>query len=242
MKNKTFTMLIGVGIMFILCSCGTTHYVTEDRNFPTEIEPQEAVVIILNTYSKHDVCKESRSSEQGFEGCVRNSMIEANPKIKIVSAKDFRRMVFNGRSFEDTPRSPKDILSFFHNQEAHQQLAKAEIRYLIVLNVITSNTKKQFSLEPTEHGAVFGRKGFRYTRITAIIIDMKRLKESGRVTSTSTGPAGYGVGLVMFILPVPFGYTSPTETATCSRIGEEILNFIVGRGESKPHIEGQNGE
>jgi hypothetical protein len=225
--KKASVLVLGLAVILTLCSCITKSSVTANRYLPTGIGSQESMVVLLNSYSDDNETKSSESTEKEFENCLTQAMSAETPKLNSISAKDFRKDLFPGRSFEDAPRSPEAILSFFGNEARRKQAAKLGIRYLVVVDIITGDLDK--STEFQGQGVLI--KWHRCSTFKAVILDMDNNLKSGDVHAAAWGDRGFGCTLPFPVVPFPF--FTRTESEACSIMGIAIHKFVMGREELK---------
>jgi hypothetical protein len=159
MRKLVLCTLIGSALIMMLCSCGSQRTsVSYVRLSTTGIEPKQAVVIMLNLYSKHDENIESESEEKNVEACITEALNEQSPKLKTLSVGDFRKTFFPGVSFKNVPRSPEALRSFFNNEKQRRQAANLGIRYLVVVNLYTSDSIGKWGVEGQYKAIAITRK------------------------------------------------------------------------------------
>ncbi len=226
MKNKTFTMLIGVSIMFMLCSCAGI-----DIN---KIKAQEVVTVVLNSYcqfpeSPEGMHKESRHHEKYFESYVASGIRGTNPNIKVLPVETFREMVFDGKDFENTPRAYEDILRLAYDEQMCHKIREAKTRFIVVLDVTKSSPSGEPLLAAEEGMALIGHH-WKFTIIAdAHILDMKNPEKPGRCLASRDGNVCYGV-MVFYVIPVPFGwYPFYAENFVFRDLGEQVGKFVEER-------------
>jgi len=228
MKNKTFIVSIGISIISIisiLCSC-----------VGMEVKPdgQVAATIVLDTYCTYaknpsDVRQESRSYEQKFEEYLKKAIVKTNPKISVIPTEDFRKAIFNGKSFEDTPRSYENLLSLTYDEEALQKLEEAKTIFIVVLNVRRTLKEEMGDCMVHEVGFILGKHRTLTITIAAHIIDVKNPEKPGRCISSEDGTSAHGV-FVIIILPIPYGwYPFFMDGMAFNDAGEQIARFIEER-------------
>lgn len=222
LKNKALIVSIEISFIFILCSCAGM-----------EVKPDEqmAATIVLDTYCTYpgDICKESRSYEKTFEKKLKNAIVRANPKISVIPTEDFRKMVFNGKSFEDTHRSYEDLLSLSYDEEACKKLEKAKTRFIVVLDVSrqTKPAKKDFAAEGG--GFIIVTKWESVISIHAHILDVKNPEEPAIFTSTEDSTSFFGVAVIV-IFPIPFGWHPFfRDVMAFDNLGKQIAKFLEDR-------------
>lgn len=227
LKNNVLTASIGISIIFILCSCA---------GMEVKQDEQVAMTIVLNKYCTFpgDICKESRSYEKTFENKLKNAIVRANPKISVIPTEDFRTMVFNGKSFEDTHRSYEDFLSLAYDEEAYKKLEKAKTRFIVVLDVSrqTKPAKKDFAAE--SGGFIVVTEWESVINIHAHILDVKNPEESAMFSSTEDATSFFGVAVIV-VFPIPFGWHPFfRDVMAFDNLGKQVAKFLEDRIDLEP--------
>ena len=226
MKNKTFVTVIGISIMFMLCSCAGI-----DIN---KIKAQEAVTVVLNSYcqfpeSPEDIHKESRHHEKYFESYVASGIRGTNPNIKVLPVEIFREMVFDGKDFENTPRAYEDILRLAYDEQMCHKIREAKTRFVVVLDVTKASPPGIVMFDGHEGAAMVGHEWKFTITVDARILDMKNPEKPGRCLEIRDGGACYGL-MVFYIIPVPFGwYSFYAERFVFHDLGEQVGKFVEER-------------
>jgi len=236
MGNKILLIIIFTFFVFNLSGCGAKKAnITEKRYLATGLLPRESIVILQSESS--NILSEDK--EHSIETCMKTSMNLENPEINIVPSKDFRKALFPGKKFDETPHTEKALILFLQDEKMRHQVQKLGIRYLIGVGMTTQNSKKNsdFTADGGGGGAVLGI-GQTWTRssyISAFIIDVNQSATTGELASSSYGTAGF-IFPVVIIIPVivplpPVPLISMTESEACSALGKAVMTFIKGQGE-----------
>lgn len=242
--DGTLSRIMASMALVFMCSCAAKTYTHEDRQYCTGISADEGVVILLDSFSSHDKSIESEGEEKSLGNCIRDGMRKADSKIETISAKDFRRTVFPNKEFLDSPRSSKHLLSFLRNPDAQSRVRGLGVRYLIILSARTQESEKVWTESGggggSGGGGTFARESTRSSDITADVLDVTYLRESGSVTASSSGKCGWGVaccwmcGFPPCAAAVPYCYFARTETEACSALGEAVMRFLIDGREMVP--------
>jgi hypothetical protein len=232
MKKIFFNIIIGIILISYLCCCGAkTAYVSVDRYLPTEISSGESVVILLNESREYGINIESESKERSIENCLKNAMTNENIQWKIVSAKDFRRTIFPGMRYGDTPRTVENLLLFLQDGKSRHQVEMQRIRYLIVVDTNTYNYGEKSDFAANQAGMVLSQTWTRSSNFIAFVIDVSQSAKSGAFSSNSSGKAGYVVPFIIIIPLPPVPIFALTESEACSALGTAVVKFLEGREE-----------
>jgi hypothetical protein len=120
-------LFISIILAFACFSCAK---VTTNawRTGNTEVNAGESVVIVLGTYSLEDKAVESEGEERSIESCVGNGM-RSEEEINIIPAKDFRSIVFPGKTFQEGPCTSETLPVILKDQNVQKKLAELNLRY-----------------------------------------------------------------------------------------------------------------
>jgi hypothetical protein len=245
MNTAVLRIMASIALVFV-CSCATEKaYTHEDRNYPTGINADEGVVILLNTSRSNEKSVESESEEKSLEDCVRTEMMKVNPRLRSVSAKEFRHMVFPDKGFLDSPRSPKDLLFFLRDPYAQSRVMGLGVRYLIVVTATTSERKADWKFEARESVLGVHRDWYEDSSRDADVLDVKYLRESGRVRAACFGKgfcvAGCGGGGQGCLIPFAWSHFPSTEPKACAALGEGVIKFIIDGHDMVPTTQSGTG-
>jgi len=248
MNTNFWDVITFIGLMFF-CSCAAQKTnIMQKRNYSTGIEEGERVVVVLNTFHAYDKSIESEGEEEALGNCMSKGMMKTNRSLRMVAAKDFRRTVFANKKFEDSPRSSKVLLSFLSGPSTQSQVTELGLRYIIIVSVTTRESEARSHAEAGGSGGsgicVFGREWTKYYSMSADVLDVKYLRESGSIRASSSGTAGCGFftgvlggsGYCLPVPPVPFYFSQRTEAEGCSSLGAAVMDFIKGGDESVPAL------
>ena len=213
--------------------CGTmdTPVVNSRQSSSTAIASDEAVSIVLNRYRQcEDARKEdcwvdssSASKERDFDGCVSKYLLKERPKLRILPAEEFRRVAFPDKEFLASPRSPEAIIELLSDAEFKRRVDSVHVRYLVVLDMETRNTAKDWDFDTAKGMAsAVDRHWIRESRLKATVIDMGHALQVGVANAEVSGNAGYVVPFILIIPLPPIPYFSATESRACAELGQEL--------------------
>jgi hypothetical protein len=215
MKKLLFPVFWGSVLLMILFSCGTTVNVRQERFSRTGIGPQEAAVILLESYVSKGERKDSADKEQELTDCMRQAISDGQLVQTRVSGIDFRETLFPGVKFESAPRSSDALLDLLKNDEVQNRISAMGVRYLIVVDIRTYSSSGSSTPLPgsSSRGSIFH----------ATVIDAKYRMKSGEIYSDSVGKVGSDLSIF-----------SGTERDACSGLGKAVNNFITSTEEPVP--------
>jgi hypothetical protein len=231
MGRSLCCIMASIALVFI-CSCVTRKpHTTGARMHPTGISAEEGVVILLITSGSNEKSIESEGEEKSLGNCVRNGMMKADSKIVSVSAREFRHTIFPNKGFLDSPRYPEDLLAFLSEPEAQSRVMGLGIRYLLLLTAFTSRSEKDSKFHSSGIDVSFGEYWTEQSNITAVVLDVKYLRQSGSVSVGCEGGGGWMASCSVPVFPcfIPFGFCNfpRTEAEACSALGEEVMKFLI---------------
>ncbi len=203
----------------------------------TGISPKESVVILLHESKVDSTISKSQTKEVFVEECMTKAMLNKKKDLKIRMGKDFRGMLFPGKKFEEIPHSAEMLLVSLEDESLRDRVEKLGIRYVIVVNTDTSNTGKQTEFEFLTSTAPLGAWSYSRTRsrissFSAVVIDVRKPAESGRIWSTSHGTVGYVVPFFLIVPLPPVPLFAGTESEACSALGDAVVGFLEGHNGS----------
>jgi hypothetical protein len=237
MERAFWRIMASIALVFI-CSCTASKAViSENRSYGTGIGVDEGVVIVLNTFLSDEKSIESEGEEKSLANCVEDGMIKVNPRLKSLSAKEFRHAIFPNKRFLDSPRSSEALFSFLGDPEAQSRVMKLGVRYLVILSASTHESEPAWKPDGGGSGssAYIGvvREWKRFSNVTANVLDVNYLRESGSVAAASSGECGWGGlcgcggGCPPCLIPIPLCYVARTEAEVCPALGQAVMNFLI---------------
>jgi len=216
--------------MLNFCCCGAkVASVSGERYLSTGILPGDSVVILLNQAKMQDVRIENEGKERSIERCLKNAMTYEGMEWKTVSATDFRRRIFPGKKYEDTPHTIEDFSLFIRDERSRREVEKLGIRYLVVVDTNTYNHDEDWNFAAQQSMWVVQRSWTRSSSLTAFVIDVRQSAESGAFVSTSSGTAGFVLPFLVIIPLPPIPLLALTEGEACSALGPAVANFLEGK-------------
>jgi len=225
MKNKAFIVLIGISIISLLCSCAGME-VKPDR--------QEAATLIFNTYDKYPkVEKYEMKLAKRLFGIIKSK----DSRIHVILPDEFRKEVFNGICFKDTPRSHRDLILFIHDEESCKELEEAKVRFIISLEVKDVSTKGQMHAD-TDGECMFivGRHWKSKITLNAYVLDIKNPEKPGIFYEEEDGVSFCGV-LFIYVFPIPYGwYPIFKNCMAFDRLATRIVEFMGERMGLEPVV------
>ena len=223
---------------FAAAGCASKPDVLENRVATTGIAAEEHIAILLSNYENEGVAlagpgredEEMRvweEVEQTLESCVRREMAAAVRDLRFVLPGELRHKVFPGKAPKDLPRSPVQLLQALSEGEPVARAASLRLRYLVVLDGRWSTGPGKFQgSSGAGGGGAVGWGWDRHSTLNATVLDIAHQRIAGEVSASSSGPAGWGLGIV-FIIPVPFFFATQPESQACAGLGEALARFIA---------------
>ena len=209
------TFLIGLAIALLLTGCVTSAKVSEylhvqpERESRIIIEPGDAIVIIP-----------AESAD-----CLRDSLLQAHPTLRMVSPDDFRRAAFPDQPADDVafaypiPESQQKLLA---TQTFRDRIAPLHLRYLVSVG----EQEEKFPLNTMRPGDWTGIMEWRTTlTMRASVIDLKDGRAVESIEFHATGDKEFGFLFVPIFVRVEIVRRGPV----CKALGERLGNFLAGR-------------
>lgn len=137
------------------------------------------------------------------------------------SPETLRKLVSMESTGREAFRSPKSLLHALAEPVTAARLADAGLRYVVLLDarVTTGPARLEGPVIWSQHAA-----------IDATILDARHLRVTGSVRTSLIGEEGVGVGFVLESIPIPYYFTSMTESKNCKELGEELAVFFNYKG------------
>lgn len=222
----------------ILAGCASKPTVSVERRAATGIESGEAIAVVLGAHEDcrsrfGDGCPEpsaTGSAESALERCLSQGLRAGAPALALVSAPEFWSNAFPGTSAGDRPRGAGTLMQSLGDGRLHQKTEALNLRYVVTVLASTTATPARTTMSSSRDGFAIGREWKRTTSVEASILDLKRRTHSGTLGASSTGAAGYGGGVVVAFIPIPFPifFSAMTESTACNALGEAVARFILG--------------
>jgi len=238
--KTSLTQFVAV-LAFLLGACAQSetrqNFFVQDHQ--QKIKPDEAMSIVVNHY-RH--CRQSDQKgdcadwspgtlAQDFEHCVTVSLLKEQPKLDVLSSKEFRRITFPDNVFASSPPTPEAINELLRDQDLRRRLNAAHLRYLVIVDVqTTKGTNKALAAAGIALGVVAGMHW--KSTITASIVDLRDGVQSGVATGNYAGSNwvptfGLLLPLAMPGMP-PMRPMGPKESQACSEFGQTLgQNFYI---------------
>ena len=203
--------------------------VSELREHAREIDPGEAVTILLHYHSRQPSAEaregEARQVEEEIVGCVSTIVRRAHPTLRIVPPDEFRRVAFPDLPAAAAPRSPEYISLLLDHPVFRERIARLNLRYVIAIGGATTmaDAGGVVAPVPSPRGVLIFKAWDRSSRLAAAVLDLKEAR-SARIAEVEAAGRGWFVG---FLLPIGV-FPTFTETQVCEDLGQRIAQFLSG--------------
>ena len=210
--------------LLVLClgGCSSLHRVGIDRLSGTGLTDGDSVAVVVTQ-------SESKGAPVWEAGwCLRSAMMGRNPKIKLVSNNDFKKVVFQHELNKDSSSiaRPDDISKEFSEAEVSSRAKAFGIRYLVVSQYNTHVGSGITSGEMSKDGWAIKSTSVKQSTYSADVFDVSGIL-LGRLNVTIYGETNAGVGFALFVIPFPFYTATPTESYACSIFGRALTDFLL---------------
>jgi hypothetical protein len=165
-------------------------------------------------------------TDKEVNDCLGKWMREFNPKLKFVSANEFRDELYPYFSASTQPHTIEEYQSLLNKRLVRERIKAIQVRYLIVQQEAkTSSEDSHGIILPIGGPQAAGFFGLlwwnRQTVFNANIWDMKTGESKGKIDVHAEGT---GI-LPAFILPIPL-YLPATEKASCKELAKHITSAL----------------
>ncbi len=220
----------GAALLAALCGCGAKPaIVATERYLPTGMSPRESVVVLLDESSENPDAAEALGRERSVARCLAEGMRSESPLLPVVPAKEFRAAIFPGKTFSEAPHDSAAFLAFLADEGSRRRVEALGVRYLVLAEMRTSRLGERLEFDG-DHGLwVIGKSWTRHSVLHASVIDVRRPGETGRLSSSSEGPAGFVLPVFVIVPLPPVPWSSFTETRSCAALGSAVARFLEGR-------------
>ena len=200
------------------------------RDAATEIVPGDQMVIVVTRYRHEGTdVSELESVEGTLEPCVRTPMEEAGRNFMFLPPEDFRKAIPKNALGASGSKTPAALLHELAAPAVAAKLAKARVRYVVLLDASYETSPANFGTHASGQGGIaFVNEWQQNAIIQATILDLKHVQVSGTVRTRSVGTEGGGLGL-FYIIPVPLYYNTMAESGNCGALGKELDNFFASK-------------
>lgn len=216
-----------------LGGCAHVSDIQVDRLSTTGIDADERVAVILELHegcnTGESSCRELRSQRE-FEDCLGGSLRGGKSKLTTLPAEEFVRKAFFGTDPHDVLRTSEALLERTQDAEFRQTLAALKLHYIIVLKVRTIKTTAKPAVTGDPRFPWFwaaGAEWSRYSNVSALILDAKEARLSGKLASRASGKQGFVMPVVAIVPLPPVLYSSMTETSACEALGQAVAKLIL---------------
>lgn len=238
MNTRTLSLCCVV-LAAILPGCASKPAVWTERSVATGIESGEAFTVVLGAHGDcharfKDGCpapSASRFAETALERCLSEAMLAQESSLTVVSAHDFWSHAFPGAGADDMPRGIGTLTQSMQDGELRQRTEPLKLRYVITVLASTTESAAKTGISTSRDGFAVGREWKRHSSVEVNILDLRRGLHSGKLGASSTGSAGYGAGVVVAFIPIPFPifYSAMTESNACRSLGGAVARFITNK-------------
>ena len=209
-----------LALLFALSACTTTT-VDEYRenNTALTLNSDERVVVLgRRHYADHE-------TEPDFIDCI-GEKLEEDKGISVLPEKEFVDLLYPWFEPRTAPLGLKRLTKMLDEPMIAQRFREQGLHYMIWIDGSTETTDRDGSVSCAigpGGGGCFGFATWEKTgTYEAIIWDLQKLKESGRVKVEARG-SSY---MVAIILPIPI--VAQVQDQACDGIGLQLRTFFIG--------------
>ncbi len=218
---KSLAALAALTLLITLSACTTTT-VDEYRENSTALtlkSGERVVVLGRRHYADYE-------TEPDFIDCIGNTL-KADKKISVIPEKEFTDLLYPWFEPRTAPLGLKRLAKMLDEPLIAQRFKEQGLHYMIWVDGSTETTDRDGSVScavAPGGGGCFGFATWEKTgTYEAIIWDLQKLKESGRVKVETQG-SSY---MVAIILPIPI--VAQVQDQACDGIGQQLRTFFRKR-------------
>lgn len=217
-----------------LSGCAHEPSIYFTRDYPTGLENDEAVSVVLEKYFEcvEMDCTDSKTQakEQDIYNLIAQKIGKIKPNINMVPFDKFRSIAFPGQAFNDSKITPDSIIRLLNDAAFLNRISPLRLRYLIILELHASKGVVGTGVELSQF-PVWGivRSSKKNVTVTATIVDVKRKQVSGKISSSKWGESGYMVPFLLILPLPPIPYSDFVETPACTGLVEPLVRFLENK-------------
>jgi hypothetical protein len=224
------------------CSSGGVNRIDGAQYLPVDAFAENKVAL-LRGFSV-DEPEEARNAYKDFENCIRRGLKDVGSRVNLVRWGTWSRSQESAvlNRILEQPRG------FELDDDARRVLSELDIQYLVKVGVEDSSTNKKTSSDlpiekaiqdPGEPVLIFSQEWTETARMRALIYETETGRLSGELSAALTEEAYWGIGVVFWIIPLPYGYSPDVEHGACKSLGTALGRFFNGAGNEhiEPYVE-----
>ncbi len=214
---------LAVGILLFGCIKLWPDEVLSLKEAEIDIGLQEGIMIVFNSEFSYKEFKREVTNEDDIINCVTDEIKAARPGQRIIPFDEFRRIAYPDLPPEAAPKKPRFLQKLLERPGFMERIAPFNLRYIVF---VKGASEAGMVVGPVTLGPFFGimTEVNRQTHLKAFFWDLKGQRTTGEAQASTSGTVGwYHVGMLPFFFSI-----APTETITCSSLGQELVNLLAG--------------
>jgi hypothetical protein len=184
------------------------------------IASQEAITIAFNSEFSFKERTRDLTNEEYIIKCVTSEIEEALPDQRIIPFDEFQRIAFPDLAPEAAPNKPRFIKKLLERPDFMEKIAPLNLRHIVFLKGASeAEMYDAWGMVRAPLGAVWRGK---HAHLKASFLDLKLKKTVGETEASTSGTDA------MVLVVFPLFFIAPTETLTCSSLGQELVKLLEG--------------
>lgn len=204
-----------------LSGCTTTE-IDEFRQGTTSLNAGESIVILGRRQNNN------YETEGNFVECVANVVGGGNDGITVVPEQEFLDAMFPFFEPRTAPMRTTHLKQLMEIDQAKERLAQYGIEYIVWLDGLTQRSQQAGTISCTIGPGGGGCFGFGTwqddSNFEAEVWDLDTLESVGSISTDAVGQS------YMPALVVPIPLIARVEANACSGLGNQLKQFIAGKG------------
>ena len=205
----------------VLSGCTTTE-IDEFRQGTTSLNVGESIVILGRRQNNN------YETEGNFVECVANVVGGGNDGITVVPEQEFLDAMFPHFEPRTAPMRTTHLKQLMEIDQAKERLAQYGIEYIVWLDGLTQRSQQAGTISCTIGPGGGGCFGFGTwqddSNFEAEVWDLDTLESVGSISTDAVGQS------YMPALVVPIPLIARVEANACSGLGNQLKQFIDGKG------------
>jgi hypothetical protein len=207
--------------LLLLCACTKVHSQHELRSLGS-LRSSDNIVLLSMLEDDNDY------DDEDADICIRPTMLDANPELHFMPAKQFRGSLYPYLTPNTTPHDFEGYTNLLNKPEIQKRIDSLGVRYLVIVTKGGTDTHGDGAILC---GGGYGGGGClglawwdRKSELVVAVLDLKNKFHAGSVQASA---AGTGV-MPALILPIPV-YIPATESAVCGEVGTRLGKLLSGQ-------------
>jgi hypothetical protein len=208
--------------LLLLCACTKVHSQNELRSL-VSLRFNDSIVLLSMLQDDNDY------DDEDADNCIRPTMLDANPELHFMPAKQFRGSLYPYLTPNTTPHDLEGYTNLLNKPEIRKRIDFLGVGYLVIVTKGGTDTHGDGAIlcgggYPGAAGCLGLAWWDRKSELVVAVLDLKTKFHAGSVQASATGT---GV-MPALILPIPI-YIPATKSAVCGEVGTRLGKLLSGQ-------------